>query len=174
MKAAHRVIGIIGWKNSGKTRMVAALVAELSSRGWAVSTIKHAHHDFDIDHEGTDSWTHRKSGAREVAIVSGRRWALMHENAADEDEPPLADMLDRLSPCDIVLIEGYKREAHAKIEIRRTGAADNAPLSSGDDTIVAVVSDDPDATDGDLPVFGHDAVSDVADFIERQIGLDRS
>ncbi|WP_425418106.1 molybdopterin-guanine dinucleotide biosynthesis protein B [Oricola indica] len=173
MKAAHRVIGIIGWKNSGKTRMVAALVAELSSRGWAVSTIKHAHHDFDIDHEGTDSWTHRKSGAREVAIVSGRRWALMHENAANEDEPQLADMLNRLSPCDIVLIEGYKREAHAKIEIRRTGAADNAPLSSGDDTIVAVVSDDPDATDRDLPVFGHDAVSNVADFIERQTGLDR-
>lgn len=173
MKAGHRVIGIIGWKNSGKTRMVAALVAELSSRGWAVSTIKHAHHDFDIDHEGTDSWTHRKSGAREVAIVSGRRWALMHENAPDEDEPPLADMLNRLSPCDIVLIEGYKREAHAKIEIRRTGAADNAPLSSGDDTIVAVVSDDPDATAGDLPVFGHDAVSDVADFIERHTGLDR-
>ncbi|WP_223475117.1 molybdopterin-guanine dinucleotide biosynthesis protein B [Oricola indica] len=173
MKAGHRVIGIIGWKNSGKTRMVAALVAELNWRGWAVSTIKHAHHDFDIDHEGTDSWTHRKSGAREVAIVSGRRWALMHENSADDDEPPLADMLNRLSPCDIVLIEGYKREAHAKIEIRRTSAADNAPLSSGDETIVAVVSDDPDATAGDLPVFGHDAVSDVADFIERQTGLDR-
>ena len=173
MTAGHRVIGFVGWKNSGKTRMVAALVAELSSRGWAVSTVKHAHHDFDIDREGTDSWTHRKSGAREVAIVSGRRWALMHENAPDEDEPPLDDMLDRLSPCDIVLIEGYKREAHDKIEIRRTGAADDAPLASGDDTIVAVVSDDPNDMAGDLPVFGHEAVSDVADFIERQTGLGR-
>ena len=109
------VFGITGWKNSGKTTLVVRLVEEFTARGFRVSTVKHAHHAFDIDREGTDSHRHRVAGASEVALVSGRRWALMHE-LRDDDEPALGEILARLSPCDLVLIEGYKREAHAKIE----------------------------------------------------------
>ena len=124
----QRVFGITGWKNSGKTTLTERLVAELTRRGWKVSTVKHAHHDFDIDKEGTDSFRHRQAGASEVAIVSGRRWALMHE-LRGEDEPPLDVVLARLAPCDLVLVEGYKRESHKKIETRRADAKDTAPLS---------------------------------------------
>ena len=112
------VFGITGWKNCGKTTLVERLVSELRTRGLKVATVKHAHHAFDIDHAGTDSFRHRAAGAQEVAIVSGHRWALMHE-LRDEEEPRLADVLTRMSPCDIILIEGYKREDHAKIELRR-------------------------------------------------------
>ncbi|MBO3703648.1 MAG: molybdopterin-guanine dinucleotide biosynthesis protein B, partial [Candidatus Accumulibacter sp.] len=97
----QRVFGVAGWKNSGKTTMTERLVAELSGRGWTIATVKHAHHDADVDHEGTDSYRHRRAGAREVALVTGRRWALMHE-LRDEPEPSLADILERLSPCDLV------------------------------------------------------------------------
>ncbi len=114
----RRVFGITGWKNSGKTTLTERLITELTSRGWRVATVKHAHHDFDIDKEGTDSFRHRLAGATEVAIVSDRRWALMHELRGDE-EPLLETMLARMSPCDIVLVEGYKRENHKKIEARR-------------------------------------------------------
>ncbi len=117
----QRVIGITGWKNSGKTTLTERLVAEFSRRGLKVATVKHAHHEFDVDQPGTDSFRHRKAGAAEVAIVSSRRWVLMHE-LLEEDEPALADILARLSPCDIVLIEGYKREPHPKIECRRAEA----------------------------------------------------
>ena len=104
------VFGITGWKNSGKTTLTERLVAEFTRRGFRVSTVKHAHHDFDIDREGADSYRHRLAGAAEVAIVSGRRWALMHE-LRGEDEPKLDEILARLAPCDLVLVEGYKREA---------------------------------------------------------------
>ena len=103
------VFGITGWKNSGKTTLTERLVAEFTRRGFRVSTVKHAHHDFDIDREGADSYRHRLAGAAEVAIVSGRRWALMHE-LRGEDEPKLDEILARLAPCDLVLVEGYKRE----------------------------------------------------------------
>jgi len=170
MSAPH-VIGIAGWKNSGKTRMTAALVAELGARGWAVSTVKHAHHEFDIDKEGTDSFKHRQAGAREVAIVSRKRWALMHELAAGEEEPPLGDILARLAPCDIVLVEGYKRDPHPKIEIRRREAKSRDRLAGGDANVIAVVSDDAaEETDG-LPLFGHDDVAAIADFVEQATGL---
>ena len=101
----QRVFGITGWKNSGKTTLTERLVREFVARGRKISTVKHAHHGFDIDREGTDSFRHREAGAGEVAIVSGRRWALMHE-LADEEEPALGDILARLAPCDIVLVEG--------------------------------------------------------------------
>src|SRR5690606_7491894 len=127
------------------------LVAELTGRGWCVSTVKHAHHGFDIDKEGADSYRHRKAGACEVAIVSSRRWALMHE-LRGEDEPALAEILARLSPCDLVLIEGYKREPHMKIEVRRAEAMNHAPLAAEDPSIVAIAADHP--TDaGKLPLF---------------------
>ncbi len=130
----QRVFGITGWKNSGKTDADReAGRRELTRRGWKVSTVKHAHHDFDIDKEGTDSFRHRQAGASEVAIVSGRRWALMHE-LRGEDEPTLDEVLARLAPCDLVLVEGYKRESHKKIETRRPDAKDTAPLSAADPT----------------------------------------
>lgn len=171
MTAAPRMIGVVGWKNSGKTRMVAALVAELTARGWIVSTIKHAHHAFDIDRENTDSWQHRQAGAREVAIVSGRRWALMHENAADEEEPPLAEIAARLSHCDLVIVEGYKRGSHDKIEIRRDSSVTTDPMAPTDPGIVAIVSQPADLAREALPAFSPDAISDIADFVERHTGL---
>jgi len=166
MKA--RSFGITGWKNSGKTTLTEKLVAELTARGWRVATVKHAHHDFDIDKPGTDSFRHRAAGAREVAIVSARRFALMHE-LDGEGEPTLQAVLARLSPCDLVLIEGYKREAHAKIEVRRL-ASRGAALTADDPNIVAVASDH-DVADERVPVFDLNAVAAIADFIELETGL---
>ncbi|OBQ72764.1 MULTISPECIES: molybdopterin-guanine dinucleotide biosynthesis protein B [Mesorhizobium] len=163
------IFGITGWKNSGKTTLTEKLVAELVRRGWKVSTVKHAHHDFDIDKPGADSFRHRQAGATEVAIVSGNRWALMHE-LRGEDEPPLEGILSRLAPCDIVLIEGYKRESHRKIETRRLAAKDRTPLSADDPNIVAVAADFT-VTDKSLPVFDLDDVKSIVDFIERTTGL---
>lgn len=173
MTGGPRMIGIVGWKNSGKTRLVAALVAELTGRGRAVSTVKHAHHAFDIDKQGTDSWQHRQAGAREVAIVSQRRWALMHENAEDEAEATLDEIIGRLSPCDLVIVEGYKGEAHDKIEIRRAMSETTGPLAPDDPNIVAVVADGEDMAGGTLPVFAPDDIAGIADFVEQQTGLHR-
>ena len=168
---SNRVFGITGWKNSGKTTLTERLVTELTRRGWRISTIKHAHHEFDIDKEGTDSFRHRRAGATEVAIVSGRRWALMHE-LRGEEEPPLQAVLERLAPCDLVLVEGYKREAHKKIEARRLAAKDRTPLSPGDPGIVAIAADHA-VTDAALPVCTPDDAASNADFVERITGLKR-
>lgn len=167
----RRVFGITGWKNSGKTTLTERLVSEMTARGWRVSTVKHAHHDFDIDKEGTDSFRHRQAGAAEVALVSGRRWALMHE-LRHEAEPPLEAILTRLADADLVLVEGYKRERHLKIEARRQTAKDTAWLSPDDPNIVAVAADHPQPGET-LPVFDLDAVAAIADFIERATGLAR-
>lgn len=167
---AQRLIGITGWKNSGKTTLTERLVAELVRRGHRIATIKHAHHSFDIDHPGTDSFRHRAAGASEVAIVSGNRWAMVHE-LRDEPEPLLGAILARLSPCDLVVIEGYKREAHPKIEVRRLEARSREPLAPADDTIVAVAADH--AVDDPLPAFGIDDVAAIADFVETLTGLRR-
>ncbi len=165
----RRVFGITGWKNSGKTTLTERLVAELSRRGWRVSTVKHAHHDFDIDTPGTDSYRHRRAGAGEVAIVSRRRWALMHELRGDE-EPPLAEILARLGPCDLVLVEGYKREHHLKIEARRRDVGEAALLADDDPAIVAIAADHP-VTATRLPVFRLDDIDAIADFIEDATGM---
>ncbi|ANT51838.1 molybdopterin-guanine dinucleotide biosynthesis protein B [Mesorhizobium amorphae] len=167
----RRVFGITGWKNSGKTTLTEKLVAELVRRGWSVSTVKHAHHDFDIDKPGADSFRHRQAGATEVAIVSGRRWALMHE-LRGEDEPTLDAILSRLAPSDIVLVEGYKREAHKKIETRRLEAKDSTPLAASDPNIVAIAADFPADGEG-LPAFDLDDVKSIADFVEGIAGLNR-
>ncbi len=165
----QRVFGITGWKNSGKTTLTESLVTELVGRGWKVSTVKHAHHDFDIDQAGTDSFRHRAAGASEVAIVSGRRWALMHE-LRGEAEPALDDILSRMAPCDLVLVEGYKRAGHEKIEARRRQAKDTTPLSTDDRTILAIAADH--ALPGErLPVFDINDISAIADFIEKATGL---
>lgn len=162
MKAV--VMGIAGWKNSGKTTLVERLVAELSRRGHVVATIKHTHHDFEIDHEGADSFRHRAAGARETAIVSHRRWAVMHE-LRGEAEPTLDQVLARLSPCDFVLVEGYKREAHPKIECRRRGAGDHVPLTEVSPNVVAIASDHA-VTEATVPVFALDDVAAIAGFVQ--------
>lgn len=164
-----RVFGVTGWKNSGKTTLVEALVRELTVRGWRVASVKHAHHDFDIDKEGTDSFRHRKAGASEVAIVSGRRWALMHE-LGEEEEPALEEVLSRLSPADLVLVEGYKRGSHRKIEVRRLEAKDRSPLTASDGNIAAIAADHP-VSGETVPVFSLDDITGITDFIERETGL---
>ena len=163
------VFGITGWKNSGKTTMTARLVTEFTRRGLRVSTIKHAHHGFDIDREGTDSHRHRMAGAGEVALVTGARWALMHE-VRDAPEPTLDEVLARLGPCDLVLVEGFKREPQPKIECRRVETSDRAPIARHDPTVVAVAADHP-VTDRGVQLFALDDIPEIADFIAATLGL---
>lgn len=167
-----RLFGITGWKNSGKTTLTERLVRELVKRGYRIATIKHAHHDFDIDHEGTDSWRHRAAGASEVAIVSERRYAIMHENL-EEEEPSLYEIATKLSPCDLILVEGYKNEPHPKIELRRLSAQAGPVLHHDDPHIVAIASDYP-IKHQNLPTFSIDDVTNIADFVERIAGLEES
>jgi molybdopterin-guanine dinucleotide biosynthesis protein B len=163
------VFGVTGWKNSGKTTLVTRLVSEFTRRGLNVSTVKHAHHAFDIDKPATDSFRHREAGAREVMIVSGHRWALMHE-LQGEAEPPLEAALQRLSPCDLILVEGYKRENHPKIEARRLAAARRESLAPDDPSIRAVAADH-EADGNGRPVFRLDDVSGIADLIAAELSL---
>jgi len=161
--------GIAGWKNSGKTRLVASLVSEISGRGFKVSTIKHAHHSFDLDMPDTDSFKHREAGASEVLLVSRRRWALQHE-LQEEAEPDLEAMLSRLSPCDLVLVEGYKGERIPKIEIIGP-QGEGEPLWPGNDSVKAVACDE-SLTDCPLPRFSRNAIVQIADFILVQRELE--
>jgi len=165
-----KIFGISGWKNSGKTGLAVRLVTEFTARGYRISTIKHAHHDFDIDKVGADSFRHRQAGAHEVAIVSGTRYAIMHE-LRGAPEPEFDEIIARLAPCDLILIEGYKREAMPKIEARRLEAKTREPLAPGDPYIVAIAADHP-VSDTDLPVFDLDDTMAIADFITRVTGLD--
>jgi molybdopterin-guanine dinucleotide biosynthesis protein B len=136
-----RVIGLAGWSGAGKTTLLTRLIPELGRRGVSVSTLKHAHHAFDLDTPGKDSYAHRQAGAREVLISSERRWALMRE-LRGEPEAKLGELLGRLSPVDLVIIEGYKREPQPKLEVYR--AAVGKPLLHPDDPcIVAIASDVP-------------------------------
>lgn len=164
-----KILGISGWKNSGKTGLTVRLVEELTARGYRVSTIKHAHHDFDIDKVGADSFRHRQAGAHEVTIVSGTRYAIMHE-LRGQPEPAFEDVLARLAPCDIVVIEGYKREPVPKIEARRVEAKSRVPLAPEDPHIVAIAADHP-VEDAGLPVFDLDDTMAIADFAERLLGF---
>jgi molybdopterin-guanine dinucleotide biosynthesis protein B len=136
-----RVIGFAGWSGSGKTTLIVKLIPRLIARGISVSTLKHAHHSLEIDRTGKDSYLHRQAGAREVLVASQNRWALMHE-LRDEDEPRLADLLSRLSEVDLIIVEGFKREAHMKIEVHRKEIG-KAFLFPEDCNIVALVSDTP-------------------------------
>lgn len=157
-----KVIGIVGWKNSGKTTLMEKLVQELAARGLRVSTIKHAHHDFDIDHPGKDSYRHRAAGAHEVIVASAHRWALLHEHRGAL-EPSLADLLAHLEPCDLVLVEGFKYSPHRKIEVRR--ADSRGPLlAAEDETILAVATDDPGLAGRHNVLPLNDAPA-IADFI---------
>ena len=164
----NRVIGVAGFKDAGKTTLVERLVAELTTRGYRISTVKHAHHSFDIDHEGRDSFRHRKAGASEVAVVSRHRWAIIHESRAEE-EPSLEDILAKLAPCDLVIVEGYKRDQHDKIEVRNLGLAH--PQLAGDDPTVVAIAANGAVHGAPVPVFDRDDVTALASFIETHMGL---
>jgi len=151
------IFGITGWKNAGKTTLTERLVAEFVRRGWKIATIKHAHHAADIDHPGTDSFRHRAAGATEVALVTAHRYAIVRE----QEEPGLAEVLARLAPADLVLVEGFKREGHPKIEVR---ANHTPPMEAAQFNIQAIAADQRPA-DTALPWFARDDIAGLADFI---------
>ena len=160
-----RIIGLAGWSGSGKTTLVTSVIPVLVGRGLKVATVKHAHHEFDIDQPGKDSWRHRSAGASEVAIVSSRRWAIVHE-LGEEPEPPLADMLAKLSSVDLVIVEGFKRHAHPKLEVYR--AAIGKPLlHPNDDCIVAIATDAP-LPGAQVPVLMLDDIERIADMLQAE------
>lgn len=162
-----RLYGVVGWKNAGKTGLMERLVSEITGRGFSVSTVKHAHHSFDVDHPGKDSHRHRVAGATEVLLASRNRFALMHE-LRDSAEPPLELLLSKLAPVDLVLIEGYKRDSHPKVEAHRA-VTGNPLIAPEDPTVRAVASDTP--LDLDRPVFDLDDTKAIADFILKEVGL---
>ncbi len=167
-----QIYGVIGWKNAGKTGLMERLVAEITARGLAVSTMKHAHHVFDVDQKGKDSFRHRQAGAREVLLASHSRWALMHELGADE-EPSAEELLAKLAPCDLVLVEGYKRDSHPKVEVFRDTPGREL-IAPGDPTVKAIATDVVDqvkAAVSGVAVFHLDDTAAIADFILRETGL---
>jgi molybdopterin-guanine dinucleotide biosynthesis protein B len=161
-----RVYGVIGWKNSGKTSLMERLVTEITGRGFSVSTVKHVHHAVDLDQPGKDSFRHRQAGAREVVLASADRFALMVEHRGPEPELPA--ILARLAPVDLVLVEGYKRDAHPKVEVWRTESGQ--PLIQPGDPLVRAVATDADLT-LPVPVLDLNDTRAVADFILREAGL---
>jgi len=164
-----RVYGVIGWKNAGKTSLMERLVAEFCARGHSVSTIKHVHHDVDLDQPGKDSFRHRTAGAREGILAGAQRFALMGEHRGAE--PSLAEMLTRLAPIDLVLIEGYKRDRHPKIEVWRSEAGHDL-IQPQDPTIRAVASDAALPALG-VPLLDLNNTAAIADFIAAEVGLAR-
>jgi molybdopterin-guanine dinucleotide biosynthesis protein B len=158
-----RIIGLAGWSGAGKTTLLTRVIPLLTSRGLRVSTIKHAHHDFDIDKPGKDSWLHRQAGATEVLVASGRRWALMHE-VRDTAEPTLDALLTRLSAVDLVLIEGFKRDPHPKLEVHRP--ANGKPLLHPDDPAIVAIATDAPLPGVELPMLDLNDAPAIADFLE--------
>jgi molybdopterin-guanine dinucleotide biosynthesis protein B len=162
-----KVFGFAGQSGNGKTTVMEKVIPIILARGFVVSVIKHTHHAVDVDQPGKDSWRHRQAGAREVLLASDARWVLMHE-LRGAPEPELTDLLAGLSPCDLVLVEGYKRQPIPKLEIHRS-AAGRSLLFPNDPHIVAVATDTNPATS--LPVFGLEDYSAIAEFILREVGL---
>ncbi|MBX6746319.1 MAG: molybdopterin-guanine dinucleotide biosynthesis protein B [Acetobacteraceae bacterium] len=159
-----RLIGLAGWSGAGKTTLLMRLIPCLAGRGISVSTVKHAHHNFDVDQPGKDSYEHRQAGARQVLVSSAKRWALMTE-LRGEKEPDLRFLLSRLSPVDLVIVEGFKRDPHPKLEVHR--AANGKPwLHPDDPAIVAAASDV--KPPGDLPWIPLDDIEAIADLVLRQ------
>jgi molybdopterin-guanine dinucleotide biosynthesis protein B len=163
-----KIIGVTGYKKSGKTTLVEGLVRLFVARGLRIATVKHAHHSFEIDHEGRDSYRHRAAGAREVAVISGRMWALLHD-LEGEPEPSLDEMLGRLAPCDLVIVEGYRRDSHPKIEVRDL-ALGHPELAPMDATVIALAATGPVQGAG-VPVFSRSDVAGIAHFIATRFGL---
>ena len=165
-----KVIGIAGFSGSGKTTLIEKVIPELVKSGLRVSLIKHAHHEFDLDQPGKDSHRHRQAGATEVLVSSSRRWALMHE-LRGAAEPSLQEQLKHLSPCDVVIVEGFKREPIAKVEVHRKGV--DAPLLYPNDrNVVAIATDE--ELDTALPQIDVNDAAAVARFITHHLALDRA
>jgi molybdopterin-guanine dinucleotide biosynthesis protein B len=154
------VFGITGWKNAGKTTLTERLVAEFVRRGWKVATVKHAHHAADIDKPGTDSYRHRAAGAAEVALVTEARYAIVRE----QEEVSLAEVLARLAPADLVLVEGFKRDSHPKIEVR---GESSEPMAPQEHNIVAIAAD-AQPVGSTLPWFRRNDIAGIADFISAR------
>ena len=162
-----QIFGITGWKNSGKTTLTERLVTEICSRGFSVSTIKHAHHSVDIDQPGKDSFRHRAAGAGEVLLASGHRWAIMHE-LRGAAEPTVDELLAKLSPVDLVLIEGFKRNGHAKVE---ASVRPDRPLIALEDPSIKAVAAGHELPALGVPVLDINNVKAIADFILGEVGL---
>ena len=159
-----RLIGLAGWSGSGKTTLLVKLLPALIARGRSVSTLKHAHHAFDVDQPGKDSHHHRLAGAREVLISSVRRWALLHELRA-EAEPTLAELVPHLSPVDLVIVEGFKAESHAKLEVYRSAVG--KPLLYPNDPNILAIAADPRPTNSPLPSADLNDIEAIADLVDR-------
>jgi molybdopterin-guanine dinucleotide biosynthesis protein B len=165
-----KVLGLAGWSGAGKTTLLTALIPELVRRGITVSTMKHAHHAFDVDQPGKDSYVHRAAGATEVLVASANRWALMHEHRG-APEPGSAELMRHMSPVDLLLIEGFKRERHDKLEVYR--AANGKPLLAPEDPeIVAILADGP-IPQAKVPVIDLNDIPAIADYVTRHCGLKR-
>jgi molybdopterin-guanine dinucleotide biosynthesis adapter protein len=162
-----KVFGFAGWSGSGKTTLIEKLIPRFVKRGLSVSLIKHAHHTFDVDQPGKDSYRHRHAGATEVLVTSSRRWVLMHE-LRGAPEPTFEEQVGRLSPCDLVIVEGFKHAPIPKLEVRRTGIEEGL-LHPQDRHIVAVVSDEKVETT--LPLLDLNDDAAIADFILRHLKL---
>jgi molybdopterin-guanine dinucleotide biosynthesis adapter protein len=160
-----RVIGLAGWSGSGKTTLITKVIPVLVGRGLKVSTVKHAHHAFDIDRPGKDSWQHREAGASEVVVASSRRWAIVHE-LRNEPEPLLEALLAKLSPADLVIIEGFKRHAHPKLEIYR--ASVGKPLIYPQDDCVVAIASDATLPHAQLPVLMLDDIEGIANVLQAE------
>lgn len=163
-----RIFGLAGWSGSGKTTLMAKLLPALVAKGIRVSTMKHAHHEFDLDKPGKDSWVHRQSGATEVAIVSAKRYAIMHE-LRGAPEPAIEDLLPRLAPVDLLLIEGFKRHAHDKLEIHRPSLG--KPLLAADDPDVVAVASDAGIPGLKVPRLDLNDTDAIAGFVLKHTGL---
>jgi molybdopterin-guanine dinucleotide biosynthesis adapter protein len=160
-----RIIGLAGWSGSGKTTLVTKVIPALVARGLKVATVKHAHHEFDIDQPGKDSWLHRQAGASEVAVVSSRRWAIIHELGGDP-EPPLLEILQKLSPVDLVIVEGFKRHSHPKLEVYR--ASVGKPLLHPDDDCIVAVATDAPLSQASVPVVRLDDIEGIANVLQAE------
>jgi molybdopterin-guanine dinucleotide biosynthesis adapter protein len=166
-----RIVGLAGWSGSGKTTLITKVIPVLVGRGLKIATVKHAHHEFDLDQPGKDSWLHRAAGASEVMVASSRRWALIHE-LGGEPEPPLKDLLAKLAPADLVIIEGFKRHAYPKLEVYR--ATVNKPLLHPDDDCIVAIASDGHLPQAPLPVLLLDDIEGIANVLQAEaLPLDR-
>jgi molybdopterin-guanine dinucleotide biosynthesis protein B len=166
------VLGVAGWKKSGKTTLTVRLVTELTRRGFRVATVKHAHHDLELDSSEADSARHRRAGAGQVAVVSKERWALISE-LRGAPEPDFPDVIAMLDPCDLILVEGYKSAAIPKIEARRTASFTREPIAPSDSMVIAIAADHDTDAHG-RPVFALDDIDGMVRLIIERFGLGRA
>ena len=165
-----KVMGIVGWSGSGKTSLVVEVLPILKDHGLKVSTMKHAHHHFDVDKPGKDSFRHREAGASEILVVTSSRWVLMHESR-EEPEPSIESLIERMTPVDLLLIEGFKTHHHPKIEIHRQ--SDGKPLLCQDDPMIVAVASDVPLPDLNIPQLNLNDPEVIAGFILTHTGLKR-